>query len=133
MTTNKLDNCSVTIVSPDTVMIESGAYCVRVHTLEGKLWFNAEDVALCISHPNVLRMCDTLQDRDIYFKDAPRVELDDWSSLHNGILYVSNTGLNRILAKSGLPECKPFRRWVKDSVTKVFVNLSVRRLLQMSK
>ena len=98
---------------------------VRVVMRENKPWFVAKDVAGCIEHSNVTKMCELCRDKDkatitnsdeigvineslrtqqMFSKNAPHITL------------ISESGLYRILAKCSLPKCEPFESWVFDEV-----------------
>lgn len=98
---------------------------IRVVMRENKPWFVAKDVAACIEHSNVTKMCELCRDKDkatitnsdeigvineslrtqqMFSKNAPHITL------------ISESGLYRILAKCSLPKCEPFESWVFDEV-----------------
>ena len=98
---------------------------VRVVMRENKPWFVAKDVAACIEHSNVTKMCDLCRDKD----KATITNSDEIGAINDllipqqmfsksttNITLVSESGLYRILAKCSLPKCEPFESWVFDEV-----------------
>lgn len=98
----------------------SDAFNVRVVMRDDAPWFVAKDVAACIEHSNVTKMCDLCRDKDVsiingkeYSNDL--LEYSDGRGNPN-IRVISESGLYRILAKCNLPKCEPFESWVFDEV-----------------
>ena len=93
---------------------------VRVVMRENKPWFVAKDVAACIEHSNVTKMCDICRAKDvdtINGKEFPNDLLEYSEGRGNpNVCVISESGLYRILAKSSLPKCEPFESWVFDEV-----------------
>lgn len=98
---------------------------VRVVMRENKPWFVAKDVAACIEHSNVTKMCDLCRDKD----KATITNSDEIGAINDllipqqmfsksttNITLISESGLYRILAKCSLPKCEPFESWVFDEV-----------------
>ena len=80
-------------------------------------WFVAKDVATCIEHSNVTKMCELCRDKDKFVADVEELKNSDLVVLGNrGLTLISESGLYRILAKCNLPKCEPFESWVFDEV-----------------
>ena len=80
-------------------------------------WFVAKDVATCIEHSNVTKMCELCHDKDKFVADVEELKNNDLAVLGNrGLTLISESGLYRILAKCNLPKCEPFESWVFDEV-----------------
>ena len=80
-------------------------------------WFVAKDVATCIEHSNVTKMCELCRDKDKFVADVEELKTNDLLVLGNrGLTCISESGLYRILAKCNLPKCEPFESWVFDEV-----------------
>ena len=86
----------------------------------GDPWFVAKDVATCIEHSNVTKMCELCRAKDvdtINGKEFPNDLLEYSEGRGNpNVCVVSESGLYRILAKCNLPKCEPFENWVFDEV-----------------
>lgn len=93
---------------------------VRVVMRENKPWFVAKDVAACIEHSNVTKMCDICRAKDIDTingKEFPNDLLEYYEGRGNpNVCVISESGLYRILAKCSLPKCEPFESWVFGTV-----------------
>lgn len=93
---------------------------VRIVMRENKPWFVAKDVAACIEHSNVSKMCDICRAKDvdtINGKEFPNDLLEYSEGRGNpNVCVISESGLYRILAKCSLPKCEPFETWVFDEV-----------------
>lgn len=93
---------------------------VRIVMRENKPWFVAKDVAACIEHSNVTKMCDLCRSKDVDTvngKEFPNDLLEYSEGRGNpNVCVVSESGLYRILAKCSLPKCEPFESWVFDEV-----------------
>lgn len=83
-------------------------------------WFVAKDVATCIEHSNVTKMCDLCRDKDIAIINGKEYSNDllEYSEGRGNpnITVISEFGLYRIFAKCNLPKCEPFESWVFDEV-----------------
>ena len=80
-------------------------------------WFVAKDVATCIEHSNVTKMCELCRDKDKFVADVEELKTNDLLVLGNrGLTCISESGLYRILAKCNLPKCEPFESWVFEEV-----------------
>ena len=80
-------------------------------------WFVAKDVATCIEHSNVTKMCELCRDKDKVVADVEELKTNDLAVLGNrGLTLISESGLYRILAKCNLPKCEPFESWVFEEV-----------------
>lgn len=80
-------------------------------------WFVAKDVADCIEHSNVTKMCELCRDKDKFVADVEELKTNDLLvSGNRGLTCISESGLYRILAKCNLPKCEPFESWVFDEV-----------------
>ena len=80
-------------------------------------WFVAKDVATCIEHSNVTKMCELCRDKDkvvVRPSDLTSNELVDVKNREYTL--ISESGLYRVLAKCNLPKCEPFESWVFDEV-----------------
>ena len=79
--------------------------------------FVAKDVATCIEHSNVTKMCELCHDKDKFVADVEELKNNDLAVLGNrGLTLISESGLYRILARCNLPKCEPFESWVFDEV-----------------
>ena len=91
----------------------------RVHVIMrcSDPWFVAKDVADCIEHSNVTKMCELCRDKDKFVADVEELKTNDLLvSGNRGLTCISESGLYRILAKCNLPKCEPFESWVFDEV-----------------
>ena len=93
---------------------------IRVLMRLGDPWFVAKDVATCIEHSNVTKMCDLCRDKDIAIVNGKEYSNDllEYSEGRGNpnITVISEYGLYRIFAKCNLPKCEPFESWVFDEV-----------------
>lgn len=98
---------------------------VRIVMRENKPWFVAKDVAACIEHSNVTKMCDLCRDKDkatitnskeIGVINGSLITQQMFSKNTPNITLISESGLYRILAKCSLPKCEPFESWIFDTV-----------------
>ena len=124
-TKNESVSSNLTAAQKEVRKFEGMFGSVRVVMRENKPWFVAKDVAACIEHSNVTKMCELCRDKDkatitnsdeigvineslrtqqMFSKNAPHITL------------ISESGLYRILAKCSLPKCEPFESWVFDEV-----------------
>lgn len=101
-------------------MFSNELFNVRVVMRENKPWFVAKDVAECIEHSNVTKMCEMCRTKDVTIingKEYTNNLLEYSESRGNpSLTVVSESGLYRILGKSNLPKCEPFESWVFDEV-----------------
>ena len=80
-------------------------------------WFVAKDVATCIEHSNVTKMCELCRDKDKFVVRPSDLTSNDLLDVKNReYTLISESGLYRILAKCNLPKCEPFESWVFDEV-----------------
>ena len=80
-------------------------------------WFVAKDVAECIEHSNVTKMCELCRDKDKVVVRPSDLTSNDLVDVKNReYTLISESGLYRILAKCNLPKCEPFESWVFDEV-----------------
>lgn len=120
---------SESVMSQAKGMIENSISCaleyfqnnnfgtVRVVMRESEPWFVAKDVAECIEHSNVTKMCELCRDKDKIIMDVEELKTNELLVLGNrGLTCISESGLYRILAKCNLPKCEPFESWVFDEV-----------------
>lgn len=99
-------------------MFSNELFNVRVVMRENKPWFVAKDVAECIEHSNVTKMCEMCRSKDKTVIDMGEIETNNLlvSKMTRELTCVSESGLYRILGKSNLPKCEPFESWVFDEV-----------------
>ena len=88
-------------------------------------WFVAKDVATCIEHSNVTKMCELCRDKDkVTITDSKEIGVINESLITQqtfskntpNLTLISEYGLYRIFAKCNLPKCEPFESWVFDEV-----------------
>lgn len=91
---------------------------VRIVVRENEPWFVAKDVAACIEHSNVTKMCELCRDKDKIVIGVDEIAANDLlvSNMTRELTCISESGLYRILAKCNLPKCEPFESWVFDEV-----------------
>lgn len=91
---------------------------VRIVMRENEPWFVAKDVAACIEHSNVTKMCELCRDKDKIVIGMDEIAANDLlvSNMTRELTCISESGLYRILAKCNLPKCEPFESWVFDEV-----------------
>ena len=105
-----------TISNPMQLFADKG-FKVRVIMRCSNPWFVAKDVASCIEHSNVSKMCELCRDKDKVVESASNFDSNDLLESGNArITLISESGLYRILAKCNLPKCEPFESWVFDEV-----------------
>lgn len=108
------------IVSNSMQLFKHAGFKIRVIMRDGEPWFVAKDVAYCIEHSNVSKMCDLCRDKDIAIVNGKEYSNDllEYSEGRGNpnITVISESGLYRILAKCNLPKCEPFESWVFDEV-----------------
>ena len=113
MQNTKLD----TTISNSLQLFQNTEWKIRVVMRDGEPWFVAKDVATCIEHSNVTKMCELCRDKDKFVADVEELKTNDLLVLGNrGLTCISESGLYRILAKCNLPKCEPFESWVFDEV-----------------
>ena len=104
-------------ISNSLQLFQNPAFKVRVIMRCSNPWFVAKDVADCIEHSNVTKMCELCRDKDkvvVRPSDLTSNELLDVKNREYTL--ISESGLYRILAKCNLPKCEPFESWVFDEV-----------------
>ena len=80
-------------------------------------WFVAKDVADCIEHSNVTKMCELCRDKDKVVVRPSDLTSNDLLDVKNReYTLISESGLYRIFARCNLPKCEPFESWVFDEV-----------------
>ena len=108
-----------TISNPLQLFTDKG-FRVRVIMRCSDPWFVAKDVADCIEHSNVTKMCELCRDKDIAIVNGKEYSNDllEYSEGRGNpnITVISEFGLYRIFAKCNLPKCEPFESWVFDEV-----------------
>ena len=98
-------------------LFENPLFKARVVMRCSEPWFVAKDVASCIEHSNVSKMCELCRDKDKVVESASNFDSNDLLESGNArITLISESGLYRILAKCNLPKCEPFESWVFDEV-----------------
>ena len=113
MQNTKLD----TTISNSLQLFQNTEWKIRVVMRDGEPWFVAKDVADCIEHSNVTKMCELCRDKDKFVAVVEELKTNDLLVLGNrGLTCISESGLYRILAKCNLPKCEPFESWVFDEV-----------------
>lgn len=113
MTTKTLDST----ISNSMQLFADKGFRVRVIMRCSNPWFVAKDVADCIEHSNVTKMCELCRDKDKFVADVEELKTNDLLvSGNRGLTCISESGLYRILAKCNLPKCEPFESWVFDEV-----------------
>ena len=107
-------------VSNSMQLFQNAGFKIRVIMRDGEPWFVAKDVAACIEHSNVSKMCDLCRDKDIAIVNGKEYSNDllEYSEGRGNpnITVISEYGLYRIFAKCNLPKCEPFESWVFDEV-----------------
>ena len=106
-------------------LFENPLFKVRVIMRCSDPWFVAKDVATCIEHSNVTKMCELCRDKDkVTIIDSKEIGVINESLITQqtfskntpNVVLISESGLYRILAKCNLPKCEPFESWVFDEV-----------------
>lgn len=104
-------------ISSSLQLFTDKGFRVRVIMRCSDPWFVAKDIADCIEHSNVTKMCELCRDKDKFVADVEELKTNDLLvSGNRGLTCISESGLYRILAKCNLPKCKPFESWVFDEV-----------------
>ena len=121
MQNTKLD----TTISNSLQLFQNTEWKIRVVMRDGEPWFVAKDVADCIEHSNVTKMCELCRDKDkVTITDSKEIGVindslitqQTFSKNTPNVVLISESGLYRILAKCNLPKCEPFESWVFDEV-----------------
>ena len=106
-------------------LFENPLFKIRVIMRCSDPWFVAKDVATCIEHSNVTKMCELCRDKDkVTITDSKEIGVINESLITQqmfskntpNITLISEYGLYRIFAKCNLPKCEPFESWVFDEV-----------------
>ena len=104
-------------ISNSLQLFQNAGFKIRVIMRYSDPWFVAKDVATCIEHSNVSKMCELCRDKDKIVESASNFDSNDLLESGNArITLISESGLYRILAKCNLPKCEPFESWVFDEV-----------------
>ena len=104
-------------ISNSLQLFADKGFKIRVIMRCSEPWFVAKDVADCIEHRNVTKMCRVCRDKDKVVADVEELKTNDLAVLGNrGLTLISESGLYRILARCNLPKCEPFESWVFDEV-----------------
>ena len=106
-------------------LFENPLFKVRVIMRCAEPLFVAKDVASCIEHSNVTKMCELCHDKDkVTITDSKEIGVindslitqQTFSKNTPNVVLISESGLYRILAKCNLPKCEPFESWFFDEV-----------------
>lgn len=98
-------------------LFENPLFKVRVIMRCSEPWFVAKDVASCIEHSNVSKMCELCRDKDkIVVRPSDLTSNDLLDVKNREYTLISEAGLYRIFARCNLPKCEPFESWVFDEV-----------------
>ena len=104
-------------ISNSLQLFADKGFKIRVIMRCSEPWFVAKDVATCIEHSNVTKMCELCRDKDKFVADVEELKNSDLVVLGNrGLTLISESGLYRILARCNLPKCEPFESWVFEEV-----------------
>ena len=112
-------------ISNSLQLFTDKGFRVRVIMRCSEPWFVAKDVASCIEHSNVTKMCELCRDKDkVTITDSKEIGVindslitqQTFSKNTPNVVLISESGLYRILAKCNLPKCEPFESWVFDEV-----------------
>ena len=113
MQNTKLD----TTISNSLQLFQNTEWKIRVVMRDGEPWFVAKDVADCIEHSNVTKMCELCRDKDKVVVRPSDLTSNDLLDVKNReYTLISESGLYRIFARCNLPKCEPFESWVFDEV-----------------
>ena len=113
MQNTKLDST----ISNSLQLFADKGFKIRVIMRCSDPWFVAKDVAECIEHSNVTKMCELCRDKDKVVVRPSDLTSNDLLDVKNReYTLISESGLYRILAKCNLPKCEPFESWVFDEV-----------------
>ena len=106
-------------------LFENPLFKIRVIMRCSDPWFVAKDVATCIEHSNVTKMCELCRDKDkVTITDSKEIGVINESLITQqtfskntpNVVLISEAGLYRIFAKCNLPKCEPFESWFFDEV-----------------
>ena len=91
-------------------MFSNPLFNVRIVIRDNKPWFVAKDVAECIGHSNVTKMCELCKGKDKTVIGMGEFETNGLlvSNMVRELTCVSESGLYRILGKCNLPKCEQF-------------------------
>ena len=104
-------------ISNSLQLFQDAGFKIRVIMRCSEPWFVAKDVASCIEHSNVTKMCELCRDKDKFVVRPSDLTSNDLLDVKNReYTLISESGLYRILAKCNLPKCEPFESWVFDEV-----------------
>ena len=112
-------------ISNSLQLFQDAGFKIRVIMRCSEPWFVAKDVATCIEHSNVTKMCELCRDKDkVTITDSKEIGVINESLITQqtfskntpNVVLISESGLYRILAKCNLPKCEPFESWVFDEV-----------------
>ena len=112
-------------ISNSLQLFQDAGFKIRVIMRCSEPWFVAKDVASCIEHSNVTKMCELCRDKDkVTITDSKEIGVINESLITQqtfskntpNVVLISESGLYRILAKCNLPKCEPFDSWVFDEV-----------------
>ena len=112
-------------ISNSLQLFQDAGFKIRVIMRCSEPWFVAKDVASCIEHSNVTKMCELCRDKDkgtitdskeIGVINESLITQQTFSKNTPNVVLISESGLYRILAKCNLPKCEPFESWVFDEV-----------------
>ena len=112
-------------ISNSLQLFTDKGFRVRVIMRCSDPWFVAKDVASCIEHSNVTKMCELCRDKDkVTITDSKEIGVINESLITQqtfskntpNVVLISESGLYRIFAKCNLPKCEPFENWFFDEV-----------------
>ena len=104
-------------ISNSLQLFQDAGFKIRVIMRCSEPWFVAKDVASCIEHSNVTKMCELCRDKDKVVVRPSDLTSNDLVDVKNReYTLISESGLYRVLAKCNLPKCEPFESWVFDEV-----------------
>ena len=112
-------------ISNSLQLFADKGFKIRVIMRCSEPWFVAKDVASCIEHSNVTKMCELCRDKDkVTITDSKEIGVindslitqQTFSKNTPNVVLISEYGLYRIFAKCNLPKCEPFESWVFDEV-----------------
>ena len=112
-------------ISNSLQLFQDAGFKIRVIMRCSEPWFVAKDVASCIEHSNVTKMCELCRDKDkVTITDSKEIGVINESLITQqpfskntpNVVLISESGLYRILAKCNLPKCEPFESWVFEEV-----------------
>ena len=104
-------------ISNSLQLFADKGFKIRVIMRCSEPWFVAKDVASCIEHSNVTKMCELCRDKDKVVVRPSDLTSNDLVDVKNReYTLISESGLYRVLAKCNLPKCEPFESWVFDEV-----------------